>query len=186
MNIILKERLKNGIGINTGNKIINFLIKQNNFIPCKVKYNIKFKNNDNNNLEFYFGDNLTIDNNILFYKLILPLNIDIIINCNIICNLLIISIDSKIKRYDKVIFKLYESKIPYLFIDSEYLQKIKLHYELYICIKNIKDKLKFLKIDNKIKENIKNKLFIFYNNKENYENLQLMKKINELNKKFIL
>lgn len=188
MDIILKERLNNGIGINTGNKVINFLFTKNTYIPCKIKYNYNifslFKKN--HVLEFYFGDNLLSNYNILFYKIVLPTNTLLTINAEIISNLLIIHISSKICIYDTIVYNLYNEKIDYVDVNNENIQTIKLHYELYNCIENIKYKLNFMNIDNNIKLNIISKLENLYENKNNYENLQIMKKISELKNKFII
>jgi hypothetical protein len=188
MDIILKEKLKNSIGINTGNNIIHFLFKKDIYIPCDIKYNyiIESLYKKDHLLEFYFGDNLTTKNNYLFYKIVLPVNILLSINCKIISNYIIINISSKIESYNKIIFKLYNLNIKYLDIDKENIQKFKLHYELYDCIKNIKFKLKFMNLNNCVKINIMNKIDNLYKNKDNYENLQIMKKINELKNKFII
>ena len=188
MDIILKSKLVNGIGINTGNKLINFLFNKNDNIPNKTifKYVINSVNKNDHLLEFYFGNNLMVNNNILFYKINLPTNVQIIINSKLEYNHIIINIYSKIKNYQTIVTKIYQDEINTVDIDPEYIQKIKLHYDLFNCIENIKHKLLFMNLSDDIKNNIRNKLINFYNNKDNYENLQLMNKINELNKKFLL
>lgn len=188
MSIILKKRLINGIGINTGNNIINFLLKRNTFIPCKVKYSYSIKSlyKKIHNLEFYFGNNLTIENNILFYKIILPTNTNININCDIFSNIAIIFISSKIKVYDKIIIKLYNDYIKYIDINSEIIQKNKLYYELNECIESIIHKLQVMNLNSEIKKNITSKLQELYKNKKAYKNLQIMKKIQELKNKFLI
>ena len=184
MDIILKEKLNNGIGINTGNCVINFLFKKNTYIPCKIKYNynINSLHKKNHILEFYFGDNLLSDYNILFNKISLPNNTLLTINAEIISNLLVIKISSKIKTYNTIIYNLNNDTIKYIDINNEYIQKIKLDYELYNCIEDIKIKLNFMNMNDSIKTNIIYKLDYLYENKNNYENLQIMKKISELKK----
>lgn len=188
MDIIVKERLKNGIGINTGNKTISFLFEKNTFIPNKnkIQYSIDLDTQNSHVLELYYGNNLTIENNILFYKTLLPTKTNITIFGKLINNYCIITISSKLKIYDIIIVKLYKETIKYVDVHLEYIQRMKIFYNLFICIENIKYKLKFMNINNNTKENIENKLINFYNHKETYENLQLMTKINELKQKFNL
>lgn len=188
MDIILKPKLVNGIGINTGNNIMNFLFKKNDNIPSKNKfqYIIDIKNKDYHILELYFGNNLTSNNNVLFYKKSLPTNIYINIFGSIIYNILFIEISSKLTIYDKISFKINNNNIIYTHINNEYIQRLELYHKLYICIENIKYNLQFLNINSNIKKSIEEKLVNFYNIKHTYENLQLMNKISELKVKFNL
>lgn len=188
MDIIVKERLKNGIGINIGNNIIHFLFKKNSLIPKKNKfqYCIDIDTQKNHVLELYYGNNLIPKNNILFYKILLPTKININIFGELINNYCVITISSKLKTYDIIVIKLYKDTIKYLDVHLDYIQRMKIFYNLFICIENIKYKLRFMNINSNTKKNIENKLVNFYNHKDTYENLQLMTKINELKRKFNL
>lgn len=186
MNIISSNILKNGIGIDIGNNIMNFVINNNSYLPIKkTKTFIKSKNEET--IKLYHGRNKISKNNIFLDEINIKNNKNKInIKCYIIVgNILFLEINI----YEEIIYK----KMFILLDECKYIENkvdtkiYELRYELKITIEDIfiileKNHL----IPDKIKNNIRKKILNLKINLNNLNNQELIYKINILKKKFLL
>lgn len=187
MSIIKKNILKNGIGINIGDNVINFLFEKDTPIPSEnqLQYNIQFSIEKQHSLQFYYGNNKTIENNKCFFTIILPTNKIITIKGKLLLNYIVISIVCKniiIKNY---IFNTCGDSIPYIEF-TEDIERLRILHELKLVTTSVILKINNINLPNEIKNSIKNKIINLKNNIKSFENQQLQNKINILKNKFLL
>lgn len=185
MSLSKKIYINNAIGINIGDNVMNFLFEKNTTIPNynRLQYVVSLLEGEHL-LEFYYGNNKIIDNNILFSKIKLPNNMFITIIGHLYAYYTVIYIYIKGELYNIIFSVLNNNTIQYKTYDDDYIEKLRIYFDLKILIINIKNKLKNININSK--NIIINKLDNLYSNKDNFENQQLQDKIVYLKNKFII
>lgn len=184
--LITSSKINSGIGIDIGDGITNFIIKQDSIIPQDNIEKFIIKDFDIKKVIILEGKNNLSKNNIKICELPIEINKLFFINIKIIHSSFIF-----LSFYDKsnIIFNnIYKINNNNSIIDENInINKIKIIYLFEVTKKNIFKKIENNKLLPKIvSDSIKNKLNSIKNNLNNMEVQKIMEKIQLLKDKFLL
>ena len=187
MELIEYKKIKSGIGIDIGDGIMNFIIKNNCSIPEEKQIKlIKEYHNDYSVIKLYHGDNILTKNNILLGSFIIKTNKLLFIKIKLLSiNCFLINVFYKDGNKILLLYKFNNNKIEKI-IEECNIDQLKLLYVLDNNINIALKKINKTRFPDNLKKSIKINLINLKNNFHLYENQILIEKINNIKKKFLI